>query len=216
MRDADARPGWVSPRLQEEFPQLGVTLAEVEVEHPLARSPRGVRERLALLSDRFRGGEALVMRQRPVPHAYRVFFRHVGLDPDVTRTPVEAVALERLLHGGLKSNGLLEDALTIAVLETGVAVAAVDADTVTGTLGLRLSGEAERLGEGPTATQLPQGRIVVGDERGPVALLFGEPAPERAVTKATRRLLLYAVAVDGVPPIHVDEALWICRETLTS
>lgn len=216
MRDPDARPGWVSPRLQEEFPQLSLTLADVEVAHPLARSPRGVRERLALLSDRFRGGEALVLRQRPVPHAYRVFYRHIGLDPDVTRTPVEGVALERLLHGGLKSNGLLEDALTIAVLETGVAVAAVDADAVTGTLGLRLSGEAERLGEEATAMQLPPGRIVVGDERGPVALLFGEQAPERAVTKATRRVLLYAVAVDGVPPIHVDEALWICRETLTS
>ena len=29
------------------------------------------------------------LRTRPVPRAYRVFFRHVGLDPDVERTPVE-------------------------------------------------------------------------------------------------------------------------------
>ena len=34
--------------------------------------------------------------RQPIPHAYRVFFRHIGLDPDEHRTPVEALALERL------------------------------------------------------------------------------------------------------------------------
>lgn len=216
MREPVSRPGWVSDRLREEFPQLGLTLLEVEVDKPLGRSPRGVRARLALMADRFRGADALILRQRPVPHAYRVFFRHIGLDPDVTRTPVEAAAAERLLRGGLPSRSLLDDALTIAVLETGVPIVALDAATVDGTPGLRLSGSAERLGEGEGAPELPPGRIVVGDERGPVALLFGDVAPERAVTKATRRLLLYAVQVDGVPAVHVDEALWICRETLAS
>ncbi|MBB4662672.1 hypothetical protein [Conexibacter arvalis] len=214
MSEPASRPGWVSERLREEFPQLGLTLLEVAAEKPLARSPRGTRERLALLADRFRGGDGLVLRQWPIPHAYRVFFRHIGLDPDVTRTPIEAVAVERLLRGGLPSRGKLEDALTIAVLETGVPVVAVDADAVVGTLGLRLSGEAERLGSDDGAPSLPPGRIVVGDERGPVALLFGDVAPERAVRKASRRLLLYAVDVDGVPAVHVDEALWICQEML--
>lgn len=211
---AAARPGWVSPRLSDEFPQLGLTLLELEVEEPLSRSPRGVRERLALMANRFRGADALVLRQRPVPHAYRVFFRHIGIDPDVQRTPVEAAAMRRLMRGGLPSENLLDDTLTIAVLETGVSVAAVDADTITGTLGLRLSGESERLGESERATPLPPGRIVVGDEHGPVSLLFGELAPERAVTKTTQRLLLCAVLVDGVLPIHVDEALWMCQELL--
>ncbi len=216
MSEPASRPGWVSERLREEFPALGLTLLEVEVPRPLGRIPRGVRARLALMADRFRGADALVLRQRPVPHAYRVFFRHIGLDPDVTLTPVEAAAAERLLRGGLPSHGLLQDALTIAVLETGVPIVALDAAAVDGTPGLRLSGSAERLGEGETAPELPAGRIVVGDERGPIALLFGDVAPERVVTKTTQRLLLYAVQVDGVPEVHVDEALWICRETLES
>jgi DNA/RNA-binding domain of Phe-tRNA-synthetase-like protein len=216
MSEAPTRPGWVSERLRDEFPQLGLTLLELEVERPLARSPKGVRERLALMADRFHGADAVVMRQRPIPHAYRVFFRHIGLDPDVTRTPVEAAAVDRLLRGGLPSRGLLEDALTIAVLETGVPVWGVDADAVVGTPGLRLSGESERLGEGERAMVLPSGRIVVGDERGPLGLLFGEMAPDRMVTKETRRVLLFAVRVDGVAPIHVDEALWTCEETFAS
>ena len=43
------------------------------------------------------------MRHQPIPWAYRVFYRHIGLDPDVQRTPVEELALERMKQGGFKS-----------------------------------------------------------------------------------------------------------------
>ena len=42
------------------------------------------------------------MRERPIPWAYRVFFRQIGLDPDRTRTPVEQLALDRLHDGAFK------------------------------------------------------------------------------------------------------------------
>ncbi|MDO8186159.1 hypothetical protein Q5424_22075 [Conexibacter sp. JD483] len=216
MSAPPTRPGWVSDRLSAEFPRLGLTLCDVDLERRLGRSPKGVRERLALLADRFRGADAMVLRQRPVPHAYRVFFRHVGIDPDVTRVPVEAAALQRLLQGGFPSQGLLQDALTIALMETGVPLWALDAAAVEGRLGLRLSGESERLGEGERAPLLAPGRIVVADERGPIAELFGEPAPNRLVGKGTTRVQLFAVVVEGVEAISVEEALWTCAETLQS
>src|SRR3712207_8093208 len=55
-------------------------------------------------------------------------------------------------------------------------------------------------------------RLLVVDDRGPVAVLFGETAPERWVTKETERMLLYTVAVPGVPEIHIDEAVATCLE----
>lgn len=216
MNEPTPRPAWVSERLREEFPRLGLVALTVTVERSLGRSPRGVRERLARLADRFYGADALVLRQRPVPHAYRVFFRHIGLDPDVTRVPVEAAAVARLMKGGFPSRGLVEDALTIAVMETGVPVWALDADAAEGALGLRLTGQHESLGEGEDAAPLPPERIVIADERRPLALLFGALAPGTGVTKETRRVLLFAVTVEGVPEIHVTEALWICAETLQS
>lgn len=208
--------GWVSNALAEEFPRLGLVTREAEVTK-LGRSPQGVRDRLALLADRFRGADALVLRQRPVPHAYRVFFRHIGLDPDVTRVPAEAAAVDRLMRGGLPSRGLVADAQTIAVMETGVPVWALDGDVVESPrLGLRLTGADELLGEGERATPLPPERIVVVDERTPIALLFGDPIARYAAGKRTRRVLLFAVRVDGVPDAHVEEALWTCAETLQS
>jgi DNA/RNA-binding domain of Phe-tRNA-synthetase-like protein len=193
MSDADAAPraGRVAPAVAAEFPQLA--LWRLDVDGRLERSPDEVRERLGLLADRFRAPEAVLMRTRPVPHAYRVFFRHIGLDPDAQRTPVEQRALERLLHGGFRSAGLVEDALTIAVMETGVPVWALDA--------ARLAGELE--------VREAAGRLVVADRAGPVVLLFAEPAPPHAVSRETRRVALFSLQVAGVGAMEVGEALWL-------
>src|SRR4051794_41684191 len=115
-------------------------------------SPPELRERLRVLSSRFRGAQAIELRRQPIPHAYRVFFRHIGLDPDAHRTPVEALALERLKTGGFASRSVLDDALTIAVMETGVPVWALDADRGQGGIGVRpgrRGGGGGARGEGP-------------------------------------------------------------------
>jgi DNA/RNA-binding domain of Phe-tRNA-synthetase-like protein len=209
------RAGWVEERLRAELPGLG--LVSCALPAPRARrSPAGVREHLDALSVRFRGADALALRQRPIPHAYRVAFRHVGLDPDLTRTPVEAAAIERLVQGGFVSRGLLDDALTIALVETGVPLWALDADAVEGPLGLRLARDGERLGDGEQAPPLPPGQLVVADARTPLAPLFGTPATSHAVARRTRQLLLFAIEVDGVSRAHVAEALWQCAETLAA
>lgn len=205
--------GWVDERLRAELPGLGLVSVTLPAPRP-GRSPRGVRDHLALLADRVRGADALALRQRPVPHAYRVCFRHVGLDPDATRVPAEEAMLQRLLHGGFASRGLLDDALTIALVETGVPLWALDADAIDGPLGLRLSRAGERLGRGEEALELPAGRIVVADASVPLGPLFGELAPDVAVARGTSRLLLFAVTVAGVAALEVEEALWRCAETL--
>ena len=117
-------------------------LAPVEVRP--GKSPPDVKRRLRALADRYTGGKVIHMRQDPVPWAYRVFARQVGVDPDTDRTPVEQIALDRLKHGGLPSESLLDDALTIAVAETGVPVIALDPDRIDGDPGLRLAGRARR------------------------------------------------------------------------
>ena len=116
------------------------------------RSPEPVRRRLRDLSDRFYGAHAIHMRERPIPWAYRVFFRQIGLDPDRTRTPVEQLALDRLHDGAFKSHGLPADALTIATVETGVALRAFDADAARGrALHPRLGARASRWRAGPAS-----------------------------------------------------------------
>jgi DNA/RNA-binding domain of Phe-tRNA-synthetase-like protein len=189
--------GVVADDLAAEHP--GLWLAWTEVAAAPGPTPPELRDRLRAMADRIRGADAIAMRGRDVPHAYRVFFRHVGLDPDVVRTPVEAIVLRRMREGGLRPQGLIPDALTVATLETGVGVWALDADAVAGALALRQA----------------DGRLVLADDDGPLGVLFEEPRSRAVPTKRTRRLLLAAVVVPNVPDLFVQEALWTASDILT-
>lgn len=211
-RAAESERGLVALALREELPGLG--LSYVVVERGSGRSPAAVKQRLALLSDRFSGPQAIVLRQQQIPWAYRVFFRHIGLDPDRTLTPVEAAALQRMKHGKFRSQNLLDDALTIAIVESGVAVRAFDAAKVSGRLQIRPGEPGERLEGRPG--ELPAGTLTIADEVRPLALLFGAAAEGRGVHPRTKRTLLVAIQVKGVPDIAVEEALWLASSVMRS
>lgn len=204
--------GWVASAVAAELP--GLLLRTARVECVPGRSPDGLRHQLRLLSDRMNGARAIKLRSDPVPQAYRICFRLVGLDPDVTLTPVEQAAKERLFHGDHRSRGLVSDALLLALVETGVPVYAFDEAALAGPLGVRAARSGERLGAGEYADEVTPGRLVVADPEGVVGVLFGAPAPERRVTATTRAVRLVAVGVAGVPRIHVEEALFCCAEAL--
>ena len=205
-----SQQGWVAPHVAAEFPGLGVAWTEVECRP--GKSPEPVCRRLATLSDRFYGSHAIHMRERSIPWAYRTFFRQIGLDPDRDRTPVERLALERLEDGGFKPRGLPRDALTIAIVETAVALRAFDADALVGGLCIREAAPGESLAGSPG--ELPAGTLIYADDSGPVALLFGPKGEGRGVEKPTRRVAIVATQVNGVPQIAVEEALWIAAATL--
>jgi DNA/RNA-binding domain of Phe-tRNA-synthetase-like protein len=203
-------PGWVEPTLAEEFP--GLSIVATVLEAPTGRSPEALRERLRSLSDRIAGPQAIQLRQKPIPWAYRVFFRHIGLDPDTTRTPIEQLIFERIHDGRFKSRNRVDDALTIALGEVGVAVRAFDADRVEGRVGLRRSAEGEGF-EG-RLSPLPEGTIVIADERRVLAILFERTAEGRGVRRGTGRVMLVAIGVRGVPDIALEEALWVACSAL--
>jgi len=203
-------PGWVEPELAEEFP--GLSIVSTTIETTTGRSPEALKERLRTLSDRIAGAQAIQLRQQQIPWAYRVFFRHIGLDPDTTRTPIEQLIFERIQGGAFKSRNRVDDALTIAMVEVGVALRAFDADRVSGRVGLRLS--AEREGFEGRVSPLPEGTIVVADEQRALGILFDRTAEGRGVRRGTSRVLLVAIGVRGVPDIALEEGLWVAGSAL--
>jgi hypothetical protein len=92
----------------------------------------------------------------------------------------------------------VRDALSIACIETGVPVWALDADRIAAPLGVRTDGE----------------RLVLAHAEGVVSALFAEPGEALAPSRETRRLALVSVVVPGVPPLYAEEALWIAGEAL--
>lgn len=210
MSPAESQPGPVAAELAAELP--GLIIRHVTVERGSGRSSAGLRQRLRLLSDRFAGAQAIALRSKPIPAAYRVFYRHIGLDPDEQRPAAEQLALERMLKGRFESRNLLDDALTVAIAESGVPVRAYDADRLAGPPGIRASMPGEGL-EGRPA-ELPPGTLVVADPARPLSLLFGAVAAGRGVAPQTSRMTLVAIGVAGVPDIAIEEALWLAADAI--
>lgn len=192
-------PGLVETAVQSEFP--GLRLDWTVLEATVRPSPPAVERRLSELSNLYRGAGVVAMRTKPIPHAYRAFFRQVGLDPDASRIPSEEAAVSRLLRGRFRSRDTLEDARLIALVETGVPVWALDAGGV----------DEDSLGIRNAA-----GRLVVADAVRVHATLFDEPEPGHAPGRRSSRIVLFAVGVEGVPAIHLEEALWVAHGVLAS
>jgi hypothetical protein len=190
--DPVVRAGAVEPAIAAELPGIGNASCSLAIAgDPLRRSPPELRDRLRALSDRHRGARAIVLRSRAIPHAYRVLFRHLGLEPDVRRIPFEELVLGRLLAGAFESRGLLWDALATATIETEVGVWALE-------------------GEHEPRLARDGGIVVVATEHGRAAELFA--LPDAPIARSARMLTLYAILAPGVPHIAVDEALWIAAE----
>jgi DNA/RNA-binding domain of Phe-tRNA-synthetase-like protein len=197
-------PGFIAPEVASEFPGLRLDWATVTARR--RPSPPALVAQLRRLSSRERGATVVTMRTKPIPHAYRAFYRQIGLDPDAERIPSERAAVQRLLDGGYRSVELIVDACLLALIETGVPVWALDADRIDEHgLGIRLAADSE-----PAAP----GALVVADGSRALATLFGDPWPDAAVGPGTRRVALYAVAVEGVPAIHCEETLWLALDLL--
>jgi hypothetical protein len=163
----------------------GLAWCELTVAHnPLRRSPRDLRRRLHALSDRLTGAHAITQSTRAIPQAYR------RLAPE-RPSPAEELALKRLVRGQYRSRGLLHDALLVATVDTEVGLWALDADRVHG---------VPHVGDG-----------VIEDGAGPIADWFADPG---YVTRATRRLVLYALVPIGVPDGAAEEALRIAAELI--
>jgi DNA/RNA-binding domain of Phe-tRNA-synthetase-like protein len=214
IADLEPEDGPIEPALTDEFPGLALRVATVPGRR--GRTPPGLRTRLRELSDRFRGATAIAMRSQPVPHAYRVFYRQVGLDPDALRTPAEQAGMDRLMRGGFRGGDRIADALLLAVVETGVPVWAFDAETLDGPLRLRLARAGEKLpAQGGYAHDVAPARLVLADDAGPVSVLFGRLSEHHVPGRGTTSLRLASVQVPGVPEVHVDEALWLAAEALS-
>ncbi|MFA9269579.1 MAG: hypothetical protein ACEQSX_02305 [Baekduiaceae bacterium] len=187
---ATPRRGAIDPRVEADLP--GLALWELIAPAALhRRRDPDVRDRLRELAGRITGAVAIEARQDEIVHAYRVAFRHTGLDPDVDRTPYEAALVERLRHGGFPSRDVITDALLLALLDTKVAVVACDDASL----------------RGPLRITLDDGAIVLADEARTVAPLWGAPAPELLPAADTAVVRLAAVTPGGVPAVAAWESL---------
>src|SRR5436305_6913071 len=209
-RPVELRRSAVEGSLREEFPELALWTAEVHAR--AGDSPPAVRRRLEDTARRLSAAAAIGDRGESTPWAYRVFARRLGIDPEEPQRAVEAAALRKGAGEWAQGGDLVEDAVLIAVAQTGVPVLAFDAADLDGELWLRRARAGERLAGDSRA--IPEGRTVLSDTVRAVAAPFGPVDAAAPVTTATERIALAALQVKGVPEMSVEEALWTVVEIL--
>jgi DNA/RNA-binding domain of Phe-tRNA-synthetase-like protein len=171
--------------------------------NPQRRSPPTLRRRLNALSDRHGGARAITQRTREIPQAYRA---HYGVE----RSPAEELTIERLIRGQYRSRGVLRDALLIATMDTEVGVYALDAGRIAGEP--RLAGREIVDDDGPLAPLF----VDPGAARGPFWRRPPRDARQVAVTRATRRITLFAITAPGIADLATEEALLSAYEVIAS
>ena len=117
------------------------------------------------------------MRNRPIPWAYRVFFRHIGLDPDEQPTPVEALDPRADAEGRVRQPEPARRRADDRDRSSRAWRCAPSTPTGRG----RSLDPAEHAGGGSRgpARRSPAGTLVIADELRPLALLFGATAAGR-------------------------------------
>ncbi|MGE4426609.1 MAG: phenylalanine--tRNA ligase beta subunit-related protein [Solirubrobacteraceae bacterium] len=205
--------GWVETEVADEFPALWTASVRVTGEY-LRKSPRDVRNRLRDLSSRVDGATAMELRRQDVPAAFRVFWRHIGIEPDEDRPPIEEEVVQRLRRGGFRTTGMPGDAARIALVETGVPVWVWDARQIHGDIGIRRTVEGERLDADPPH-ELPPGTLCIADDDRPLTAMNSEPSRHVLPKRGSGEFVVVALAVAGVATIHVDEALWIAADLIS-
>jgi hypothetical protein len=210
--DPAPAPGWIAPDVAEELPGLEL-LSWTTATEWRRRSPPWAREWLGRLSTGVDGHAVLHAHRTDAPAAHRDFLRRIGRDPNVDLSPQELAYHDRILHGGFPVRGTPQDLLLVVLLETGIPIWVLDADRISGDLGIRRS----LLGELPEEASRPAGapprrpEPVVVDGSGVVAEIGREPREPWRATRKTTSTTFFCARVPGLPDLRVEEAIWLCR-----
>jgi len=180
--------GEVASEVAAEFPGLEVVSTVGALRS--TKTPTGLAAELAAAADRIDGAGAAHAAIGTVPAATRALLRQLGMDPERVPCTVDAVIRRRLMEGGFRPAGVVADALTLAVLELGIPLVALDGSAVEGAVGIaRAKGGS---------SQWSEGNLLLEDQVRPVARLFAEPFADLLPDRRATTVRVVAVAVPGV------------------
>lgn len=156
------------------------------------------------------------VRDDPVFRAYRDFFWRVGVDPTKTRPASEALVRRILAGKSLPAISTVVDAYNLASAQSGIPIAAFDADLLKGDLSLRFAKGGEKfLGIGMgAAVVLKENQVVMTDANGIIAIYPYRDADATKVTRSTKNLYIVSCGVPGIAEEKIISAYRICAQYL--
>lgn len=153
----------------------------------------------------------------PIFRAYRDFFWRIGIDPTKVRPAAEAL-IRRLLRGhSLPKINTFVDTYNLASIQTGIAIAAFDADQIGERLVMREAQAGKQfLGIGmDKPLTMNGGEIVIDDGDKLIAVYPYRDADISKITLHTRRSVILICGVPGIKDETLSEAAKMSTEYIT-
>lgn len=157
------------------------------------------------------------LKDMPIFRAYRDFFWKIGTDPTKTRPAAEAL-IRRIVSGNpIPRINALVDAYNLASIETGVSIAAFDADKLHGKLLMRQAKSGEVFfGIGMAKQRLLQGEeIIIQDNEKIIAIYPYRDAENTKITCLTNNVELMICGVSGISEQQLLDALQVTTNYIT-
>jgi DNA/RNA-binding domain of Phe-tRNA-synthetase-like protein len=158
-----------------------------------------------------------VVKDQPIFRAYRDFFWRVGIDPTKVRPAAEALTRRVLGGRDLPRLNTVVDAYNLASIETSIAIAAFDMETVNEDALLMRRGVKGELFHGigmDSPDSLTGAEVVVEDQklRRLVAVYPYRDSDDSKVTETTKGVLFMMCGVPGIDETALEGAKDLTRE----
>ncbi|MFP4006333.1 MAG: B3/4 domain-containing protein, partial [Candidatus Hadarchaeia archaeon] len=140
------------------------------------------------------------LKDVPIFRKYRDFFWDLNIDPTKTRPASEALVRRALKNRDIPSINTLVDAYNIASMESGIPLAAFDADSIEGVMKLRFAEEREEItGIGMDKPIVLDGNeLIISDSKKPIAIYPYRDSKETKITLDTKNVILLVCGAPGV------------------
>jgi DNA/RNA-binding domain of Phe-tRNA-synthetase-like protein len=204
------------PDVLSTFPGINVVEGEVRSARILPASPLLDQRRQEVIRDLQSRYNLETVKDDPVFRAYRDFFWRVGVDPTKTRPASEALVRRVLGKKALPRINTAVDAYNLASAESGIPIAAFDADLLAGDLTMRFAREGEEfLGIGMLKPiPLHQNQVILTDTRQIVAIYPYRDADSTRVTLDTQNIHLVTCGVPAIGREQILSAYRLCTRYL--
>jgi len=158
-----------------------------------------------------------VIKDAPIIRMYRDFYWRAGIDPTKIRPASEALIRRVLKDKPLPRINTLVDTYNLASMKTNMALAAFDAETIAGTLEMRMAKQGEKfIGIGMQKPLVLKGKEpVLVDEEKTIAVYPYRDSDETKVTLETKDTIILVCGVPGITPAMIEKTTVLTAEYIT-
>jgi DNA/RNA-binding domain of Phe-tRNA-synthetase-like protein len=205
------------PKIKKNFPGLLVEpllIKDIKVE----KENRELEDfKTSVIEEIKKDYDAETLKDAPVIRMYRDFFWRSGIDPTKIRPASEAL-IRRVIKGRpLPKINTLVDSYNLASMKTNMALAAFDADAISGSLTMRFARQGEGfLGIGMEKEITLAGKEpVITDEEKIIAIYPYRDSDTTKATLKTTDTLVIVCGVPGITEVMMEKAKKVALEYIT-